>query len=232
MLEEIRLFKGMTADEREAALKLLQARERAFEKGELLLSAGEPASEMGLVLHGSVSIENNDLWGNRVLLGIVEAGEFFAETYAMLSDVLPLVDVRANEDCRVLFLRLAGLSGGPGARAAPWALKLALNLLVITAEKNLHLSGRSFHTAPKTARGRIMAFLDTVSRQRQAQEFDIPFDRQQMADYLNLDRSALSKELGKMRDEGLIRFRKNHFEVRARSVMDGPATWPSSEPVQ
>ena len=213
MLEDIRLFKGMTADEREAALKLLQAHERSFEKGELLLSAGEPASEMGLVLQGSVSIENNDLWGNRVLLGIVGAGEFFAETYAMLPDVLLLVDVRANEDCRVLFLRLAGLRGGPGARAEPWALKLALNLLAITAEKNLHLSGRSFHTAPRTARGRIMAFLDTVSRQRQAREFDIPFDRQQMADYLNLDRSALSKELGRMRDEGLIRFRKNHFEI-------------------
>ncbi len=213
MLEEIRLFKGMTADEREAALKLLQAHERSFEKGELLLSAGEPASEMGLVLQGSVSIENNDLWGNRVLLGIVEAGEFFAETYAMLPDALLLVDVRANEDCRVLFLRLAGLSGGPGAPVEPWALKLALNLLTITAEKNLHLSGRSFHTAPKAARGRIMAFLDTASRQKSAQEFDIPFDRQQMADYLNLDRSALSKELGKMRDEGLIRFRKNHFEI-------------------
>jgi len=80
--------------------------------------------------------------------------------------------------------------------------------------KNLILSGRSFHTAPKTIRGRVMAYLNSVSLQRRSREFDIPFDRQQLADYLNLERSALSKELGKMQREGLISCRKNHFIIR------------------
>ena len=89
--------------------------------------------------------------------------------------------------------------------------KLTANLLSISANKNLALTGRSFHTAPKSARARIMAYLNTVSLQKRSREFDIPFDRQQLADYLNLERSAMSKELGRMRDEGLIRTRKNHF---------------------
>ena len=79
--------------------------------------------------------------------------------------------------------------------------------------KNMILSGRSFHTAPKTIRGRVMAYLNSVSLQKRSREFDIPFNRQQLADYLNLERSALSKEIGKMRREGLISFRKNHFSI-------------------
>ena len=87
------------------------------------------------------------------------------------------------------------------------------NLLTISARKNLALSGRSFHTAPKTIRGRVLSYLNTVSLQKHSNEFDIPFDRQHLADYLNLERSALSKELGKMQRDGLILVRKNHFVI-------------------
>jgi CRP-like cAMP-binding protein len=93
-------------------------------------------------------------------------------------------------------------------------LKYIANLLTISAHKNLILSGRSFHIAPKTIRGRVMAYLNSVSLQKNSREFDIPFDRQQLADYLNLERSALSKELGKMQRDGLISCRKNHFTIR------------------
>ena len=94
-----------------------------------------------------------------------------------------------------------------------WATKITANVLMISALKNLHLSGRSFHTAPKTVRGRVMAYLNTVSLQTQSTEFDIPFDRQQFADYLNVERTALSKELGKMQNDGLIKVKKNHFVI-------------------
>ena len=87
------------------------------------------------------------------------------------------------------------------------------NLLTVATRKNLILSGRSFHTAPKTIRGRVLAYLNSVSLQKKNTEFDIPFDRQQLADYLNLERTALSKELGKMQREGLIKCRKNHFRL-------------------
>ncbi|MBR1672034.1 MAG: Crp/Fnr family transcriptional regulator [Fretibacterium sp.] len=197
-----------------AALRLLQSREREFVKGEILLRTGEITTEMGLVLEGSVTIESNDIWGNRTLLNIVGEGEFFGESYALLKDEPMLVDVRANGSCRVLFLKVGSLLQSCNAENVDaGTFKLLKNLLAVTAHKNLHLSVRSFHTAPKTVRGRIMAYLNMLSLKKRTGEFDIPFNRQQMADYLNLDRSALSKELGKMRDEGIIRFHKNHFII-------------------
>ena len=83
----------------------------------------------------------------------------------------------------------------------------------MATRKNLILFGRSFHTAPKTVRDRVLSYLNSVSLQKNSTDFDIPFDRQQLADYLNLERSALSKELGKMQREGLIKCRKNHFRL-------------------
>ena len=126
-----------------------------------------------------------------------------------------LVDVVANENCRILFLRIGSLHRSFPSGCS-WFIPFISNLLSISAHKNLALSGRSFHTAPKTIRGRVMSYLNTISLQKGIREFDIPFDRQQLADYLNLERSALSKELGKMRRDGLITVRKNHF------ILHGP----------
>ena len=202
------LFHGMEAGEIQEALDALQAEDAAYKKGSVLFHAGETTDRMGMVLSGSVTVESTDVWGNRTILARLNAGEFFAEVYALLREVL-LVDVRAVEDCRILFLTLSGME----RHSETWAGKLFRNLLSISARKNLALSGRSFHTAPKTVRGRVMAYLNTMSLQTHSRAFSIPFDRQQMADYLNLDRTALSKELSKMRNEGLIAFRKNRFEI-------------------
>ena len=204
------LFRGMTMDEIEEALTALGAREETFQKGRTLLNAGDPTDRMGMVLSGSVTIENNDLWGNTTILSHVGTGQIFAETYALLPNEVLLVDVRANEDCRVLFLSLGGL---PRGSASSWKEKLIENLLLISAHKNLALSGRSFHTSPKSARGRILSYLNSVSLQKDSAEFDIPFDRQQLADYLNLERTALSKELSRMRKDGILECRKNHFKL-------------------
>ena len=206
------LFRGLSEEEISQALRELQAQEKHYGTDTVVLSAGRPTERMGLVLKGSVTIESNDLWGNRTILSHVGEGGFFAETYAWLCDEVVLVDVVANEECRILFLTPAILRG-PSLAREPWAAKLTANLLSISAQKNLALTGRSFHTASKSARARIMAYLNTVALQKKSREFDIPFDRQQLADYLNLERSAMSKELGRMRDEGLIRTRKNHFAL-------------------
>lgn len=206
------LFRGLSDEEISQALRELRAQEKRYRKDAIILDAGQPTERMGLVLKGSVTIESNDLWGNRTILSHVGEGGFFAETYAWLCDEVVLVDVVANEECRILFLTVANLRSLSLAQE-PWAAKLTANLLSISAQKNLALTGRSFHTAPKSARARIMAYLNTVSLQTLSREFDIPFDRQQLADYLNLERSAMSKELGRMRDEGLIRTRKNHFAL-------------------
>ena len=211
-LKENIIFNGMSPDEIDQALSELCAIEKAYEKNSLILRAGEITDSLGLVLYGSVTIESNDMWGNRTILSNVGKGGFFAETYALLENEPLLVDVRANENCRILFFKVGSLKKLK-SNMNLWCFKLISNLLMISANKNLHLSGRSFHTSPKTIRGRVMVYLSSVSLKKGSNEFDIPFDRQQLADYLNLERSALSKELGKMKKDGLIEVRKNHFKL-------------------
>ena len=211
-LQKSRIFRGMPEEEIYSALSAFRAQEKCYKKGQALLHAGDITEKLGLVMEGSVTIESNDAWGNRTILSHVGRGQLFAETYALLDKEPLLVDVIANEDCRILFLTVGGLQNLTEI-SVPWAFKFTANMLIISSLKNLHLSGRSFHTAPKTVRGRVMAYLNTISLQTQSMEFDIPFDRQQMADYLNVERTALSKELGRMHNDGLIKTRKKHFVI-------------------
>ena len=219
-LKKTAIFRGMKDSELDAALSALKSSENDFSKDEVILYAGSTTNMMGLVLEGSVRIESNDMWGNRTILSHVGKGQVFAETYAMAKDEPMLVDAVANERCRVLMLRI----GPPGAYSQDpslWRLKLITNILDVFMHKNLLLAGRNFHTSPKSIRGRVMAYLNSVSLQEGSDEFDIPqegsdefdipFDRQQLADYLNVERTALSKELGKMQKDGLITAKKRHF---------------------
>ena len=205
------IFKGMSDSEADAAMKALAAAEHSFAKDAIILHAGDTTDVMGLVLEGSVRIESNDVWGNRTILSHVEAGQVFAETYALLKDEPLLVDAVANQDSRVLLLNMGSI--GRANDSSAWRLRLISNMLSISMQKNLMLSGRIFHTSPKSIRGRVMSYLNSISLQTGSSEFDIPFDRQQLADYLNVERTALSKELGKMQSDGLIRVRKNHFKL-------------------
>lgn len=211
ILKDTMLFRGMTVSEITEAVQALKGAEKTFARDQIILSAGSETDRMGLVLDGSVTIESNDLWGNCTILSHVPAGQFFAETYALLPGEVMLVDVRANEACRILFLKAGMLLNE--TLSASWKVKMTTNLLMISAHKNLALSGRSFHTSPKSARGRILSYLNSVALRKHASEFDIPFNRQQMADYLNLERTNMSKELSKMKAEGIIDFRKNHFRL-------------------
>lgn len=210
-LDQLPLFRGMSSAEKDQCLQALSAHKRSYKRGCFLFSAGDIVHEIGIVLNGSVTIEGSDLWGQRTILSYIGAGEFFAEVYAITGQPM-MVDVHANENVEVLFLDIKGLQS-PMFANSHWAALLNANLLDITARKNMVLSARSFHTAPKTIRERVLAYLSSIARQQHTNEFDIPFDRQQMADYLNVDRTALSKELSKLRDEGIIDFRKNHFTL-------------------
>ena len=212
------LFRGMSNAETNDALNALSAREKSYRKGDVLLLAGDTTDEMGLVLEGSVTVESNDIWGNRTILSLVEPGGFFAETYAYLSNEPLLVDVTANENCRILFLRIGSIQTQSAKDTASWQKKLIYNLLTISFHKNLVLSGRSFHTAPKTVRGRLMSYLNAVSLKQGITEFDISFNRQQLADYLNVERTALSKELGKMQKDGILLTKKNHFKLMTPDI--------------
>lgn len=200
------LFRRLTPAEWDALAQSGQLRTKTFSRHEIIFHAGSRIHEVGVVLRGSVHIENLDLWGTKTILSSVPAGQVFAETYAFCGDAM-LVDAVAAEDCEVLFVNAAAFSGGSSAGQD----KLLHNLLAVSMRKNLSLSQRIFCTTPKTVRGRLLTYFSAQTAACGRLEFDIPFNRQQLADYLNLDRSALSKELCRMRDEGLLQFEKNHF---------------------
>ena len=200
-LPALPLFAGLSEADIAHALPALDAHRRTFVKGETLLEVGQRGVPMGLVLAGRVLIEHLDLWGNRTLLGRAAAGELFAETYACLPEEPMLVSVVAAENGEALFLDPGKLLA-PGCE--PWRWQMTQNLLRIAAGKNLHLARRSLYTAPKTIRERVTAYFSTLSVQKGSLTFELPFDRQQLADHLGVDRSALSSTLSAMQREGLL----------------------------
>lgn len=206
------LFKGLGSADFEAALKMLQAAEKTYRRGEILLRAGDGTELMGLVQRGSVNVEMNDAAGERTIISHSGRGQFFGETYALLPGTVLPVEVVAAEETSVCWLRF-GTFWEKRCAVPGLAEALTRNLLWISLNKNRSLTQRNFHLSPKTIRGKVLAYLTTLSLQKRLREFSIPFDRNQLADYLNVDRCALSKELGKMRKDGLIEFRKNRFRL-------------------
>ena len=205
------LFQGLSAEEWAALEQSGCLRAKSYPRHAVIFHAGAQVHALGVVLRGTVHIENLDLWGSKSILSSISAGQAFAETYAFCGEAL-MVDAVAAEHCEILFLHTAALTD---ARIEP-ALqdKLLRRLLAVSMRKNLSLSQRIFCTTPKTVRGRLLTYFSAQAARCGRMAFEVPFNRQQMADYLNLDRSALSKELCKMRDEGLLEFDKNRFVLK------------------
>lgn len=211
-LSNTRLFSGTTEKETEAMLHCLGSYTRQYEKGEMVYREGDRIECMGLVLSGSVMIESDDIWGNRSILGHVEAGQIFAETYACIPGEPLMVNVSACEKTEILFLNVSRL-----LTTCPNSCEhhnhVIRNLLQISAQKNLGLSRRILHTSSKSIRGRLLSYLSEQARACGSYRFTIPFNRQQLADYLGVDRSALSNELSKMKKEGILSCNKNRFLI-------------------
>ena len=211
-LTETPLFRGTTAQDLEAMLACLGTDVRSYEKGQMIYRAGEAISSLGVMLSGSALIENDDIWGNTTVLDCVGPGQIFAETYACTPNEPLMVNVTAAEDTEVLLLHI-GQVLEPCAKVCPRHLRLLRNLLTLSAGKNLQLSRRVLHTSPKSIRKRLLSYFSECIKRTGSYEFDIPYNRQQLADYLNVERSALSNELSLMQRDGLIRYEKNHFAV-------------------
>lgn len=207
------LFCGMAQEEVEALLGCLGSRTRQYEKGGTIYHVGQTITEIGLVLSGGVIIESGDFWGNNSVLGYVEAGQLFGETYACIPGEPLMVQVSACEKSEVLFLSVSRLFEAC-PRACGRHTKLIMNLAQIFARKNLGLSRRILHTSPKSVRGRLLSYLSEQAKLNGNCRFTIPYNRQQLADYLGVNRSAMSGELSKMREEGALDYKKNVFVLR------------------
>ena len=212
-LSNTNLFRGIREEELQALLPCLNAHETRFDKDEVIYRAGDTVSEIGLVESGSVNILVNFYWGGSHIFGHVAAGQLFAETYAAIPGKELLVDVVAAEKCEVLFLNLDKLLTTCQSGCS-FHNRIIHNLIRISAGKNLALSERMMHTAPKSIRERLLSYLSEQAVEHGSAHFSIPFSRQQLADYLGVDRSALSNELSKMQRDGLLSFRKSEFTLK------------------
>ncbi len=212
LLRNTILFSNFSEEEMEDLLSSLHASTKGYKKNEYILHAGEHITYFGIVLSGRIVIENTDFLGHQIILGENRKGAIFGEIYAYLEKIPLMVDVRATEDTEVLFLDLKPVNDQTFEKKS-WYIKLLRNLLTVSAKKNIAFSNRSIHTSSKRVRDRIASYLSTQAILHGNNQFSIPFSRQEMADYLNLDRSALSNELGKMEKEKLISFQKNQFTL-------------------
>jgi CRP-like cAMP-binding protein len=207
------LFHGVNEEELSAMLSCLDSREHSYTRGELIFREGEPADRVGIVLEGNVQIFRNDYDGSRSLLGRAGVGDLFGEVFACAGMSELPVSVEATQDSVILLAdckRVLTVC----RNACSFHNRLINNLLQAVAEKNLQLNRKIECMSRRTTREKLMVFLLGEAKAHNSREFDIPFDRQQMADYLNLERTALSKELRKMKDDGLIDFHKNSFHLK------------------
>lgn len=204
------LFQGMKENEIEGLLKFLKAAKKTYHKGETIFHMGECVTKMGIIVKGSVYIIRGDAWGNENILDHAGCGQVFGETYACTRGEPLTVDVVAAEDAEIIFIDSSGILERFDPSCASH-VRLLQNLVQVMAQKNLAFSRKMSHIMPKTIRERLLSYLSYEAVKHQDREFDIPFNRQQMADYLLVERSALSKELSRMRKEGLLSYRKNHF---------------------
>lgn len=212
LLERTKLFAGLSYEETEKMLRCLNAKQRAFKKGELVLRQGESVKSIMVLAEGKLHIQRDDHWGNRSIISIIGVSEMFGEAYAAPDSGAMLNDVLAVEDSMVLCFDMERLiSVCP--ETCSFHSAVVRNLLFAISEKNRKLVQKLGYMSERTTREKLIAYLSDEAKRNNNSSFSIPFNRQQLADYLSVDRSALSNELSKMRNDGLLKFCKNRFEL-------------------
>ena len=212
ILKRSPLFSGIEEENLSAMLGCLGAKKRKYRKGETVFAEGEPATHIGLLCRGAAQIDRVDYDGNRSIVSEVEEGELFAESFACAGvEHLP-VSVTATEESEVLLIDSRRITQSC-CNACAFHQKMIYNLLKITAMKSIRLHQRAEIISHRTTRDKLLAYLDFQAKLKNSRRFSIPFDRQELADYLEVDRSGLSAEISKLRKEGILNCHRSEFEL-------------------
>ena len=206
------LFRDITRSDAEAMIGCLGARAERYQSGEAILREGEPADRLGLVLAGRAQVTRTDYDGNRSVLTDVGPGEMFAEAFAFADVPRMPVDVTAVEETNVLLLDAQRITH-TCTNACEFHNRLILNLLGVVASKNLAMNRKLEITARRTTREKLLTYLEMQAKRAGSASFTIPFDRQALADYLEVDRSGLSAEIGRLRREGVLESERSRFTL-------------------
>lgn len=212
VLQDCSLFRGVDPADLEAMLGCLNGRSVKIDKEQILFREGDPADFVGVVLTGAVRVLRTDFYGNQSILGQVEPGGVFGEAFSCAGVQLLPVSVAAVQPSQVLLLDLKRvLAVCP--RACTFHSRIITNLVQALAQKNLHLNQRLDLASRRTTRDKLIAYLTDQAKRQGSSRFTIPFDRQALADYLGVERSAMSAELSRLQKEGILVTRKNQFEL-------------------
>lgn len=205
ILRNCLLFQGLSDDEVQEILKRISAHRRMWDKQEILFYAGDQITHAGIVLQGELHIFCEDFWGNQTILADLQPGDLFGEVFACLPGCIADVCVRAVQPTEVLYLDIQHL-----LCIHPQA---AHNFIRILAQKNRILNQKIHHLTQRGIRRKLLSYLSEQCTLSGKTKFCIPFNRQQLADYLSVDRTALSAELSRLRKEGILTFHKNQFTL-------------------
>lgn len=206
------LFEGIDRSDLGAMTACLGAQRRKFVRAEAILQEGDPARTVGIMLSGRAQIVHTDYYGRSSVMASVGAGELFGEAFACADvEALP-VSVIAQAEGEALLVDVKRIMTTCD-QACTFHSRMIFNLLRIVANKNLALHRRAEITAQRTTREKLMTYLLSQAKRSGRAEFEIPFDRQALADFLEVDRSGLSAEIGRLKKEGRIECYKNRFRL-------------------
>lgn len=212
------LFAGISGAEWPAFAQQIRLRAARFARDELIFRAGSAATQLGLVAQGRVQVEQTDYWGRSGLMAVLQPGDMFGEAFAVSGTALT-VSVRALDAAEVLLADVAPLLGGAGD--SPALATARRNLLAVLARKNLALAMRLEHMGQRRLREKLLSYFSRQASLAGGQAFCLPLNRQQLADYLAVDRSALCRELARMQRDGLMTLRGRRVTLHAGNLTEG-----------
>ena len=213
-LKKSQLFDRMNDEEIEHCLKCSKSSIVSYKKDEIIFFEEDTPKKLFILIEGSVSICNDSLSGKRnIITTINHEGDLFGETYALSdTDRLP-ISVIAMQDCEVILIDCKKIIK-TCSNSCSFHAKLIDNIIKILANKNIALNQKIHHIVKRTTREKLISYLSEQAERVKSNVFKIPFNRQELADYLSVERSAMSNELCKLRDEGIIEFNKNEFRLK------------------
>ena len=214
MVENIRsaLFEGIHPSDMDGMFGCIGYHIRSFEKGEIIAFEGENLKHIGIVLSGSVDMVKEDLWGNKTMLLRIRKNELFGETFACGNDNLSVVTFVVSENAEILFMPFSRVMHSC-TMACAFHHRLIENMVKVIANKNRDLMRKVEVVSKRTIREKLLTYLSIQAQQQNSRYFEIPLGRVELAEYLCVDRSALTRELVKMKEDRLIDYDKNCFRI-------------------
>ena len=212
VLKNCPLFLEMKEEQILQMMKYFDAKVVHFRKNESVLREGDKARFMGVVLTGQVQVVRNDFWGNRSIVTHIDPSEIFGESFVWAGVERMPVDVFCSEQADVLLIDCMKMKQNFASSGGAYG-QIVFNLLKITASKNLFFNQKIEITSKRTTREKLMAYLQLQAKRVGSNQFTIPYNRQELADFLQVERSGLSMEISKLRKEGIIDNQKNHFTL-------------------